>query len=227
MISDERLREAARQAEKNLLASLPEPEDCEATFSPEFERKMKKLIRRTDHPIIYWVQKAVACVLLTILIGGGSVLALSTEARAAFVGWLKEIYDTHFAYHYYGEAQDLPKDLVYRPSWLPEGYRTISEDIGKQIYIIYESKDGEPALFAYARASESLTLHIDRDGHEISQNVFVGDIPADLYIDQDANESNILIWTDENKGLVFYISAQLDGSEIIKMAESIDAVKID
>lgn len=85
MISEERLREAARQAEKNLLASLPEPEDCEATFSPEFERKMKKLVRRTDHPIRYWAQKAVACILLTILIGGGSVLAFSTEARAAFV----------------------------------------------------------------------------------------------------------------------------------------------
>ncbi len=35
MISDERLREAARQAEEYILASLPEPEDCEATFSPE------------------------------------------------------------------------------------------------------------------------------------------------------------------------------------------------
>ena len=41
MISDERLREAARQAEKDLLASLPKPEDCEATFSPEFKQKMK------------------------------------------------------------------------------------------------------------------------------------------------------------------------------------------
>ena len=51
MISDERLREAARQAEKNLLASLPEPKDCEATFSPEFKRKMKKLVRRTNHLI--------------------------------------------------------------------------------------------------------------------------------------------------------------------------------
>ena len=51
MIFDERLREAARQAEKKLLASLPEPEDCEATFSPEFKQKMKKLVCRTDHPI--------------------------------------------------------------------------------------------------------------------------------------------------------------------------------
>ena len=30
MISDEQIRQAACQAEKNLLASLPEPEDCSA-----------------------------------------------------------------------------------------------------------------------------------------------------------------------------------------------------
>lgn len=52
MISGERLRKAARQAEKDLLAGLPEPEDCKATFSPEFKRKMKKLVRRTDGPIL-------------------------------------------------------------------------------------------------------------------------------------------------------------------------------
>ena len=40
LISDERLRDAARQAEEYLLASLPEPEDREATFSPEFNIKM-------------------------------------------------------------------------------------------------------------------------------------------------------------------------------------------
>lgn len=227
MISDERLREAARQAEEKLLASLPKPEDCEATFSPEYKRKMKKLARRTDHPVIYWVQKAVACILLTILIGGGGILTFSTEARAAFVGWLKEIYDTYFAYHYYSEegAQSLPNDVIYRPSWLPDGYHIISEDIGNQVYIIYESEDGEPALFAYTRASESLTLHIDRDGNEISQRVFVGDSPADLYIDQDTGDSNILIWADEDKGIMFYISAQLDSTEIIKIAESISAQK--
>ena len=76
MISDERLCKAAQQAEKAFLASLPEPKDCKATFSPAFERKMKKLVKRTDHPIMYWIQKSVACLILILLLGGGSVLAL-------------------------------------------------------------------------------------------------------------------------------------------------------
>ncbi len=59
MIFDESLREADRQTEKNILAGLPEPEDCAAAFSPEFKRKMKKLVRRTDHPMILsrWMRR--------------------------------------------------------------------------------------------------------------------------------------------------------------------------
>ena len=67
MISDERLREAARKVEESMLASLPEPEECEATFSPEFERKMEKLLNRADHPIRKRIMKAVACFLLAVL----------------------------------------------------------------------------------------------------------------------------------------------------------------
>ena len=112
MISDERLCKAAQQAEKAFLASLPEPKDCKATFSPAFERKMKKLVKRTDHPIMYWIQKSVACLILILLLGGGSVLALSTEARAAFVGWVREIYESWFVYQYLGDEKKPSEDVV-------------------------------------------------------------------------------------------------------------------
>ena len=42
MISEERLKEAARRCEEHMLNCLPDPSECEATFSPRFERKMKR-----------------------------------------------------------------------------------------------------------------------------------------------------------------------------------------
>lgn len=156
MISDERLREAAREAEEKLLASLPKPEDCEATFSPEYKRKMKKLARRTDHPVIYWVQKAVACILLTILIGGGGILTFSTEARAAFVGWVREVYETWFVYNYEGVDREFPEDNVFYPAWIPDGYyelkRSISDD---KVSIIYENEEGYLLSFTYTSNVEN------------------------------------------------------------------------
>ena len=89
MIPEEQLREAARMAEERFLARFPEPEDCQAVFSPAFERKIKALVRRVDHPLRYRMARAAACFLLAVFIGGGGVLAFSVEARAAFAGWVR------------------------------------------------------------------------------------------------------------------------------------------
>ncbi len=224
MISDERLREAARQAEKNLLASLPEPEDCEATFSPQFERKMKKLVRRTDHPIIYWMQKAVACILLTILIGGGSVLALSTEARAAFVGWIRELYETWFVYKYEGEDQELPQNTVFQITWLPEGFVEVthfaSED---QIRTFYQDGNSNSITFIYTRSMESANLYIE-EGEVEAQTVQIGHLYADLYLDLRSGGANALVWYD--RGALFSLYGNCSGDDLIKIAENICAESI-
>lgn len=224
MISDERLREAARQAEKNLLASLPEPEDCKATFSPEFERKMKKLVRRTDHPIRYWVQKAVACILLVILLGGGSVLALSTEARAAFVGWIREVYETWFVYQYKGETYE-SGTIMYQPSWLPSGYTEKSSlDLYEQQVIIYENADGSLVMFGYSQSAGAIDLYVSRDDAIVQQTTVWGNT-AELYLYPTENAFSSLVWTDTDSGLIFWIVASLDESSLLQVAESVNQIK--
>ena len=221
MISDERLREAAREAEEKLLASLPKPEDCEATFSPEYKRKMKKLARRTDHPVIYWVHKAVACILLTILIGGGGILTFSTEARAAFVGWVREVYETWFVYNYEGVDREFPEDNVFYPAWIPDGYyelkRSISDD---KVSIIYENEEGYLLSFTYTRNRESVSVYSENQGTDV-QTVTIGNTLADLYLDQREGNTNTLIWDDEEKGVIFVISAHCSGGELVEIAENI------
>lgn len=221
MISDERLREAARQAEENLLASLPKPEECEATFSPEYRRKMKKLARRTDYPVRYWVQKAVACILLTILIGGGSVLAFSTEARAAFVGWIREVYENWFVYQYIGNDQEPSEGVVYFPTWVPNGYElTTTPEAGTHSTAVYENQEGNIIVFNCSMNSESINLQIEYEDTQLS-HVCVGDISADLYIDNTSGNTNYLIWENENRQMIFWIISTLDGETMIKIAESV------
>lgn len=224
MISDERLREAARQAEKNLLACLPEPEDCEATFSPEFERKMKKLVRRTDHPIRYWMQKAVACILLTILIGGGSVLAFSTEARAAFVGWIREVYETWFVYKYEGEDQEFPKDTEFQIMWLPDGFVEVTHSASEdQICTFFQDENSNSIMFLYTRSMESANLYIE-EGEVETQTVQIGHLHADLYLDQRSGGANALVWSD--RGVLFSLYGNCSGDDLIKIAENVCAESI-
>ena len=91
-------------------------------FSPAFERKMKKLLRRGRHPVWYKALHAAACLLLALLLSGCAVLAVSAEAREVFAGWVREVYENAFVYRFYGEEQgESNADPAYRLTWLPEG----------------------------------------------------------------------------------------------------------
>ncbi len=222
MISDERLRKAAQKVEESMLASLPEPEECEATFSPEFERKMKKLIRRTDHPIRHRIMKAVACFLLVVLVGGGSVLTFNVEARAAFVTWVKEVYETHFIYRLFQSDQESSSNSVYRPTWVPPDFEMISETILDSVStIVYKNDTNEIVVFTYFQNTGPATFQIEGDGTESSSQVFINGISADMYLDSEEGESNVIIWADESEGTMFRISAPFGENELVRMAESI------
>ena len=223
MISDERLREAARKAEESLLASLPEPEECEATFSPEFERKMEKLIRRTKHPIRHRIMKAVACFLLVILVGGSSVLTFSMEARAAFVSWVKEIYETQIIYRFFQTGGETSNDIVYRPTWIPSDYQITSEFISDGPSTIkYRNESDNMVIFTYFRDSSSPVFQMHQDGIGTYKQVSVNGVPAELYLDQNDGNANVLIWLDEDSGTAFRILAPFNEDELIKMDESVE-----
>ena len=97
MLTDAMLSEAAAEAERFLLSIVPEDGEPH-TFSKRFEWKMRKLIRRTNHPIRYQVMRTAAAVVLAIATLFGTVMAVSPEARAAVIGWVKSAFHEFFEY---------------------------------------------------------------------------------------------------------------------------------
>ena len=87
MTFEERLREAASWADEAILDSLPDTEGSPVAFSPRFERKMRRLIHRTDCPVTYVLQQA-ACIVLVLLMCASLWLTVDVDARAKFFGWL-------------------------------------------------------------------------------------------------------------------------------------------
>lgn len=88
MITDEMLTEQAKQAALQINAMLPEPEDCEHDYSPEFRRRMAKTIRRVRHPVLYDIGRAAACLLLVLLLSAESAVLLSPQIRAEAAQWV-------------------------------------------------------------------------------------------------------------------------------------------
>lgn len=209
---------ANSQEHSDMMELLPEHD-----FSPDFERKMKKLIRRADHPIRHRVAQAAACFLLAALLSGCTVLAISPEARAAFVGWMRETYETWFVYRYAGEDQELPKDTVFQITWLPEGFVEVEHSASEdQIFTLYQDGNSNSITYMYARSMASANLYIEEDEVE-AQTVQIGHIRADLYLDQKLGEANALVWHDG--GALFLLHGNCSGEELIKIAESVEAVQ--
>ena len=156
-----------------------------------------------------------------VLLSGCTVLAVSPEARAAFVGWVRELSEGWFVYRYTGKDQTAPKNIVYCPTWVPDGYKLITEPKDRaHIIAIYENPEEDIILFNCYMNTESMNLQIGEDTQLI--DAYVSNIPADLYIDNTSGAVNHLVWEDENKQRIFWITSTLDGETMIKIAESVE-----
>jgi len=217
------LREAAPGANDLFLSALPDPKDCHYTVSRRFEQKMQKLLKRQKSPVLYWMQRSVACFLLVVLLGGGSVLTFSAEARAAFFGWVREVYETWTSYLYIGHEQEIDTaiDTLYEPQWIPDGYtQTVSPEDGESVFCIYENSEGLPLVFAYTKGQTSAGLFIKQDDHDIKYTT-VGGVTAELYLNHNENDANTLVWVDRERNIVCWITAHLSAEDLIKIAENI------
>ena len=202
----------------------------ERTFSPSFERRMKKLLRRGRHPVWYKSLHAAACVLLALLLSGCAVLAVSPEAREVFAGWVREIHDNYFLYKFFGneEREAVSKEeVLYQPTYVPAGYRiehrfVFSAGIVSVTYI--DDQTGNIAVFTYFSDMSSPVLQIAGENEIIYQKVQVNGLPADLYLDSEEGEANAIVWVDERNGAAFRIGGVISGEELVCMAESVEAV---
>ena len=209
------LLDAIHQEYGSLMAEMPEHD-----FLPEFEKKMRRMIRRANHPVRHRIVQAAACLALAVLLSGCAVLAVSPEARAAFAGWIKELQQEWFSYHYAGEIDSSPRNTVYFPAWLPEGYREVeAPKPGTFVRALYQNESGALLSFAYQVGLEKMTFHVEWENTNI-QPVIVSGKKADLY-QNTPDGANVLVWTDEAQGIVFWLAAQLTEEELIQAAESL------
>lgn len=153
MISEDRLRQAVRDAGALLDQSLPDPDQCHHTFSPAFLNRMEALLRRRKRAPVYRVLKGVACFFLAFLLGGTIFLSTNAQAREAFFGWLSEQIGGTVEYRFHNDVSEATHR--YRLSEIPSGYwetdRYEAETTGDELY---ENEAGEYLSFSYQYVTE-------------------------------------------------------------------------
>lgn len=220
MITDEMIAAAAAELNEAMINSLPDPNDCKHEFSKKFERKMDKLISRVNHPIRYKIASRVASILLVALFGFTVVMSCSPTARAAVIGWIKQVYESFYSY-YFDANVDTNSSNKYQIDPLPEGYVEIShtEDNGMILYVFANEKN-EMLVFAYSEKTDSSVFFVEKVGYWVEDTEVLG-FSGDLYLSKDGSLPNGLIWYDMESGYVFYLSGQFDEKELINFAGSI------
>lgn len=219
MISDAMLQQAAEELAIAINESLPDPKECVYQFSPKFEKKLKRLTRRVNHPILYRSLRMVASVLLVFLIGFGSILTVSTEARTFVFGWMRVRYQSMYEYFFEGEIEN-PENVTYYPQWLPEDckFETSYSTLGGEVYIYFTPRDSLVQFSYISKSNEKLYM----DGVDAEQkDVMINGGSGKLYISHNEGETSNLVWMDKSRTVLFSISGDYDEEVLIKMAENI------
>ena len=225
MISEERLRQAAGAAVLALADSLPAPEECRHEFSPGFERRMRKVLRRGNHPTVYRGLRRVASFLLALLLSGSVWLTVDTEAREAVFGWISERVEG--AYHYFFRGERTSQDYLtgYTLSKIPEGYH--KEDVfetdsyTETTYV--ETTTGRYLSLGWLHPSTEtetpelffLTGDMEREQAQVNGRA------AEFYRDDTGNNANVIVWRDEERATLLYLSGYFDKESLIDLAENV------
>lgn len=230
MLTDAILREATAEAERFRLPIVPEDGEPHV-FSKQFERKMQKLIRRANHPIRYRVMRIAAAVAIAVATLFGAVMAVSPEARAAVVGWIKETFGVYAHYsndHVQGNNDttsdnNSPKAIKdeYHLAVVPEGYREINviDKIDGKMHV-FANDQGVFIQFSYSYGAKIDSLFIKTENYE-KYSDFVDEAQADIYLAMNEKEPSIIVWQNPNAGVLFHIFAMADQVELIEIAETV------
>ncbi len=203
----------ADQAELWQAASEPH------VFSARFEAKMETLLRRAKRSGRQRVLRTAAAILLALLLTGAAWLAVDTDARAGFIGWIKELFGREYTYDY---TSDAPADVVeaeYELSWVPEGY-TLFTVIGtpdNPLYV-YQNPEEIRFQFSYITQPNGVSWLIDVDNTE-SQHVMIHNFTADLFIGKNGYGDSSIVW--EQDGYAFYVTGVLSKADLIQIAEGV------
>lgn len=223
MITDEMLIQATKELAVAINSSLPEPRECSHQYSAKFERRIKRLILKENHPIIHHTLSTAASILIIITVVSALLLSVSVEAREYVNRWIRQKYEYFYEYFYDGVSEK-SNFLEYKLDLIPEGYdlMTVLEISGGKVYI-YSNESGNLLQFGYS-ADTNMTLYVE--GAEYTQfDVFVNGMSGIVYIKENLSEANGIVWTDERQNVIFSISAFLDKDELILMAENVVVIK--
>lgn len=219
MLTDEKIRIAAEEADQAMMEQLEAFGNQTHSFSKKFHRRMHSLLIKRKHPLLKKVMQMAAGFALVIVLSGSFLLLFSSNSRAAFLEWLVSLQKTYVEYFPSGEVKDSEQNTQYRLGIIPEGYELYDFEATEQGgYAVYCNEQGYFLKFHYLYGTGDAHFFIEIGDYQCKETQ-IGDIPAEFYDASDNDVGNTLIWRSE--GNLFCIDGYFNEEELISLAENV------
>lgn len=196
--------------------------------SKKYQQQMRDMLadpqgwcKRKFRPMWKIALRRVAAFFLTALVGVSAWLAVDTQVREAFFGWVREAYEHSIIYRIMptDTAQTLPHcELTYLPEGLGEPDTFENETI---YYAFYGgNENGDIAVITYRLLDD--TTQTEYLTSQQPQQVSVRGTTADFYSAESDADYNNLIWVETDLGIVCTIDSSLPKEEMLRIAEGME-----
>ena len=196
--------------------------DDEHEFSPEFEKKMKKLINRRRKPyykIINTTGKRAACAAV-IVIAASSVTIMNVDAlRNAFSDFFMSIYEKFSTVQPVEDKAPETLEEIYEITYNLDDFEIVYEELNEYRHDIYYAKD-DIVIYFKQRTKDMYDLDVNTENAEIL-TVDINGHEA-IYFTDNHNYNN-LIW--DNGDYIINLCSNINKNVLIKIAESVQKVE--
>ena len=182
-------------------------------------------LKRKTRPVWRLAAQRAAIFLLVVSLGFGAIMVGSPTARAAFMNWIKEVYETHIVYRFMGE--DIDGEMPhYEITALPEGFVEVERlEFPATVAVAYENDAGDVIYFNYSFMQQGVATAITAENADVIP-ITVNDLHGELYLSKDFEHiSNTAFWIDEELNICFDISGFYSATDILHIAESVSLSK--
>ena len=166
---------------------------------------------------------AAACIMFVV--GFGMLMAVSTEARAAVWGWIKEVYTDNFYKFSMQTNKEEAINLKYELGWIPEGTEFVTKyDLMGGESFIYTDETELVIVFSYSTDPEYVFYMDGVDNNK--EKVTINGMPGEIFITPSEEETNTIVWGDASVPALFSFTAKYDAKTLIKVAENIKIIEV-
>nr|WP_314461342.1 DUF4367 domain-containing protein [uncultured Clostridium sp.] len=222
---DSLLKAAVSDALRDEMDALPSNEELKEKFpaSAQFGKRMKKLIfqRKIKSKIRYFIKsnrKIAACFMVIIVLSSATLLSVEATRNVilnTFVNQFGKYTQIQFNDSSTGEQ----KMDIYRPAYLPEGYKKISEEVYGNAALLVYSNESDSEIVLKQRKAEEGTALIDNENTNYTEVEISGNTAYLFKAEKDDNY-NVLLW--KSKDVVFELTSKVNSDELLRVGRSLE-----